>query len=167
MVEDCKMYHVLAQLPKDTWNAVRGLQSCRHAYSGHQTAVTVAWQTGRKVPTTASRDFKANGSTADFAELGSPHNYLICDITLDGPFDQLPDNFIKGDLLLEAILDARPDLKGSIDRYGNFAVGDQRYLVSLYLHYSTPNDLLPLEHCIEKSSPESVENCIANVMSLP
>ena len=31
----------------------------------------------------------------------------------DGPFDQLPDNFIEGETLREAILSVRPQLKGA------------------------------------------------------
>ena len=87
--------------------------------------------------------------------------------SLDGPFDQLPDNFIKGETLREAILDARPDLKGSIDRFGNYAVGEKRYLVSPYLHYSTPYDLVPLELCMKKLTSTSVEDCIVSLMPDP
>jgi hypothetical protein len=39
---------------------------------------------------------------------------------LDGPFDQLPENFIDGEALREAILAADPSVKGKIDRLGNF-----------------------------------------------
>lgn len=86
---------------------------------------------------------------------------------LDGPFDQLPDNFIKGKMLYDAILDARPDLKGSIDRYGNFSDADQRYLVSPYMHYDSPKDLVPLERCAKMTSPASIEDCIAYQMPKP
>jgi hypothetical protein len=34
----------------------------------------------------------------------------------DGPFDQLPDNFIEGDTLRDIILEVDPSLKGKIDR---------------------------------------------------
>ena len=37
----------------------------------------------------------------------------------DGPFDQLPDNFIEGDTLRQAIIDSDPGLKGKIDRLGH------------------------------------------------
>ncbi len=36
----------------------------------------------------------------------------------DGPFDQLPDNFIEGEALRDAILKVQPNLKGRIDRLG-------------------------------------------------
>ena len=38
----------------------------------------------------------------------------------DGPFDQLPENFIEGDALRDAILAVEPGVKGKIDRLGNF-----------------------------------------------
>jgi len=53
----------------------------------------------------------------------------------DGPFDQLPDNFIAGDTLRDAILAADPSLKGQIDRFGAFADGRSRYLIGPYLMY--------------------------------
>ena len=36
----------------------------------------------------------------------------------DGPFDQLPDNFIEGETLREAILAVRAKPAGKIDRVG-------------------------------------------------
>ena len=39
----------------------------------------------------------------------------------DGPFDQLPDNFIEGETLRNAILKVQPNLKGKIDRFGGTA----------------------------------------------
>src|SRR5207253_6833773 len=46
----------------------------------------------------------------------------------DGPFDQLPDNFIEGEALREAILAAEPKLAGEIARYGIWPGGQCRYL---------------------------------------
>ena len=66
---------------------------------------------------------------------------------LDGPFDQLPDNFIRGDILQRAILAVSPDLKGKIDRLGNFADGQTRYLIAPYLNYKTFKDLQVFEDC--------------------
>ncbi len=87
--------------------------------------------------------------------------------TLDGPFDQLPDNFIKGEVLRNAILHARPDLKGRIDRFGNFADGKERFLVSPYQSYFRPEDLKPLELCTKKAKPEKVEDCIISTIPPP
>jgi hypothetical protein len=67
----------------------------------------------------------------------------------DGPFDQLPDNFIEGNSLHDAILDVAPYLKGRIDRYGSSFDGETRYMISPYVHYSTEDDLLMFHHCAE------------------
>jgi hypothetical protein len=65
----------------------------------------------------------------------------------DGPFDQLPDNFIDGETLRNAILDIEPSLKGKIDRFGSSPDGADRYLISPYAHYRTEEDLLPFHEC--------------------
>ena len=41
----------------------------------------------------------------------------------DGPFDQLPENFIEGEDLREAIIAADPSAKGQIDRLGHYSEG--------------------------------------------
>lgn len=66
---------------------------------------------------------------------------------LDGPFDQLPDNFIKGDELRDAIIAADPNQKGRIDRYGNSPDGHSRYLIAPYIYYSSKEDLLMFDRC--------------------
>lgn len=66
---------------------------------------------------------------------------------LDGPFDQLPDNFLEGDVLKKAILAASPDLEEEIDRFGNFPGGDRRYLIAPYLQYETVDDLSIISQC--------------------
>lgn len=65
----------------------------------------------------------------------------------DGPFDQLPDNFIKGDELREAIIASDPSQKGRIDRYGNSPDGNSRFMIAPYLYYSTEQDLAIFERC--------------------
>jgi hypothetical protein len=65
----------------------------------------------------------------------------------DGPFDQLPDNFIEGETLREAILAVDPDLKGKIDRLGISPGGDDRYVIAPYRHYRTDDDLLVFHEC--------------------
>ena len=57
---------------------------------------------------------------------------------LDGPFDQLPENFIEGEALREAILAVDPSVKGKIDRLGNFSDGSGRFLIHPYLLYRQP-----------------------------
>ncbi len=65
----------------------------------------------------------------------------------DGPFDQLPDNFIEGEALRDAILAASPEAKGEIDRFGNFANGKDRYLIHPFLRYRGEADLTVFHRC--------------------
>jgi hypothetical protein len=65
---------------------------------------------------------------------------------LDGPFDQMPDNFIEGDSFRQAILAVEPDLKGQINRYGSFEDGG-RYAVEPYMEYRRPKDLEIFDRC--------------------
>lgn len=66
---------------------------------------------------------------------------------LDGPFDQLPDNFIDGDALRDSIVAAEPALAGKIDRFGAFVDGSARYLIAPYLRYHQPEELLAVHRC--------------------
>ncbi len=65
----------------------------------------------------------------------------------DGPFDQLPDNFIAGEALREAILAVRPQLKGEIDRFGASADGSIRFNVGPYLPYNQVRELDRIDAC--------------------
>jgi len=69
----------------------------------------------------------------------------------DGPFDQLPDNFIKGDQLQKALIDESPELAGQIDRFGNTDQGKSRVLVAPYLYFSHDSQLTAFSECAEKS----------------
>jgi hypothetical protein len=66
----------------------------------------------------------------------------------DGPFDQLPENFITSETLRGAILAVAPELAGRIDRLGNFADGSGRYLIHPYLLYRQPRDLAVFDRCV-------------------
>jgi hypothetical protein len=68
----------------------------------------------------------------------------------DGPFDQLPDNFIEGETLRNAILEVAPELKGKIDRFGGSADGARRYAIDPYLAYRSEKDLRPVHDCAVK-----------------
>jgi hypothetical protein len=68
----------------------------------------------------------------------------------DGPFDQLPDNFIEGEALREAILSVRPQLKGEIDRFGSAPDGSIRFMIGPYLPYRVISDLDPVHACAVK-----------------
>jgi hypothetical protein len=65
----------------------------------------------------------------------------------DGPFDQLPDNFINDESLRNAILEVEPHLKGKIDRYGIATDAASRYMVGPYLHYRTEEELDLFHEC--------------------
>lgn len=78
-----------------------------------------------------------------FAGSSRLNNYL------DGPFDQLPDNFLRGDTLREAILTMFPDKRGTIDRYGATPGGAERYAISPYIYYSDEAELKLFDACID------------------
>jgi hypothetical protein len=65
----------------------------------------------------------------------------------DGPFDQLPDNFVEGEDLREAILAVEPSLTGKIDRVGSAPDGSGRYLIGPYVYYRTEEDFRPFHEC--------------------
>jgi hypothetical protein len=67
----------------------------------------------------------------------------------DGPFDQLPDNFIEGESLRNAILDVAPYLKGRIDRFGSSFDGETRYMIAPYMQYATEDELSVFDRCAE------------------
>ena len=66
---------------------------------------------------------------------------------LDGPFDQLPDNFVEGDELRDAILQVDPSLAGRIDRFGNFNDAQARYLIGSYVDYGIEEELMYMHNC--------------------
>jgi hypothetical protein len=65
----------------------------------------------------------------------------------DGPFDQLPDNFIEGEALRDAILAVEPKLAGKIDRFGISPGGADRYMIGPYRHYRSEDELLVFHNC--------------------
>src|SRR5262249_52761692 len=65
----------------------------------------------------------------------------------DGPFDQLPDNFIAGEALRRIILQVQPSLAGKIDRLGGSPDGSSRYLIAPYLHYRSEDELYVFHQC--------------------
>jgi hypothetical protein len=74
----------------------------------------------------------------------------------DGPFDQLPDNFVEGDILRQAILQVQPSLKGKIDRFGGSPDGAVRFMISPYMAYKQLNELKPVHDCAmrKKKQPD-------------
>jgi hypothetical protein len=65
----------------------------------------------------------------------------------DGPFDQLPDSFLKGEELRNAILAVDPSLAGRIDRFGGSPDGSGRFLIAPYMHYGDQQQLLIFHQC--------------------
>lgn len=65
----------------------------------------------------------------------------------DGPFDQLPDNFVVGEALRSAILEVEPGFAGQIDRYGSSFDGTMRYAISPYMQYAAVKDLGRIHRC--------------------
>lgn len=65
----------------------------------------------------------------------------------DGPFDQLPDNFFKGDEFRQAVLTAYPDLAGEIDSHGNFKEQEGRILINPHINYSFVSELEAFRRC--------------------
>jgi hypothetical protein len=81
----------------------------------------------------------------------------------DGPFDQLPDNFIQGETLREALIQIDPKLKGQIDRFGAWPGGEQRYMIAPYFMYQNESDLMFFHRCATSrhTSAENYYACFA------
>jgi hypothetical protein len=60
---------------------------------------------------------------------------------------QLPENFIEGDILRNAIVASDPSVKGEIDRLGNFRGESGRYAIHPYMLYKKESDLLVFHTC--------------------
>lgn len=73
---------------------------------------------------------------------------------LDGPFDQLPDNFIEGDELKIALEAAFPSIKGKIDRFGNSEGGQNRILITPYVHYDSQYELQLFADCTSQADDD-------------
>ena len=78
--------------------------------------------------------------------IGAFHDNVAANNYLDGPFDQMPDNFIVGDTFRDAILAVAPDLKGKINRYGSFDDG-ARFAIAPYMEYRNPKELEIFDRC--------------------
>jgi len=81
----------------------------------------------------------------------------------DGPFDQLPDNFITSDKLMKSIETSDPSVAGKIDRFGYIKSSGGRYLIGPYLSYSDPWKLAVMDKCATDStiSREVYPSCFA------
>ncbi|PWV99082.1 hypothetical protein DFR52_104374 [Hoeflea marina] len=80
----------------------------------------------------------------------------------DGPFDQLPDNFIEGEKLRAAFLALSPEVEGQIDRWGNSADLTGRMLADPYVLYSEESELSQFDQCAAAATdPASYYPCFA------
>jgi hypothetical protein len=94
--------------------------------------------------------------------IGAYEANMLTNTWFDGPFDQLPDNFIKGEALRDALIAAYPDLKGRIDRFGGFPGGEERMGIDPYIPYRTVSDLSIFDRCAEaKRNSPSYYLCFA------
>jgi len=73
----------------------------------------------------------------------------------DGPFDQLPDNFIDGDVLRDALLTLSPEVEGQIDRLGNSLDLKGRMLVDPYILYDDQAELAAFDQCTAAAVDEA------------
>jgi hypothetical protein len=96
--------------------------------------------------------------------IGVYYGNVIANNYLDGPFDQMPDNFIKDDALQQAILSVDPELDGEITRYGSFSNG-ARFAIEPYMEYRTPNDLEVFDRCA--TNPRIPAKVYEACLSLP
>ena len=64
----------------------------------------------------------------------------------DGPFDQIPDNFIEGDMFRNTFLLSAPKFAFPIDRFGRTS-GSTRVLIRPYVLYRTEDDLRRVDRC--------------------
>lgn len=80
----------------------------------------------------------------------------------DGPFDQLPDNFVEGDALARALLALSPEVEGRIDRLGNSLDLMGRMLVDPYILYEEEADLAIFDQCTAAAvDEETYYPCLA------
>jgi hypothetical protein len=84
--------------------------------------------------------------------IGANRSNMRLNTYFDGPFDQLPDNFIAGETLRRAILEVDPGLKGQIDRFGRAPGGKARFMIGPYLPYQHIEDLYPFHQCASKKA---------------
>jgi hypothetical protein len=82
----------------------------------------------------------------------------------DGPFDQLPENFIAGDELRDAMIASEPGVKGAIDRLGNFTNGTGRFLIHPYMLYREVTDLAVFQRCVSSRQVKPAEQPLCFVI---
>jgi hypothetical protein len=98
--------------------------------------------------------------------IGAQENNMRVNNYFDGPFDQLPDNFVAGEALRQAILAVQPDLKGKIDRLGSDPSGEVRFSIDPYRPYLKVEDLYDIHRCAKaKVHAKSYYSCFSDVLA--
>lgn len=95
--------------------------------------------------------------------IGAYEPNMATNTYFDGPFDQLPDNFIEGDSMRDAMIASDPTLKGRIDRFGDFRSGGERVGLDPYWPYRSVADLYVFDRCAtaRQNEPSSYYRCFA------
>ena len=96
--------------------------------------------------------------------IGASRRQSELNTTLDGPFDQLPENFIAGDELRDAMIASEPDVKGTIDRLGNFKDRTGRFLIHPYMLYRQVSDLAVFQRCVASRQVKPAERPLCFVI---
>jgi hypothetical protein len=95
--------------------------------------------------------------------IGAHESNMRLNTYFDGPFDQLPDNFIEGEALRDAILEIQPNLKGKIDRFGSDPSGEVRFGIDPYVPYKKVDDLYAIHRCaLGKLKAATYYSCFAS-----
>jgi hypothetical protein len=94
--------------------------------------------------------------------IGAHERNMLLNTYFDGPFDQLPDNFIEGEALRDAILLVQPNLKGKIDRFGSDPAGEVRFGIDPYMPYRKVDDLSVIHKCaLSRLKMQTYYGCFA------
>jgi hypothetical protein len=95
--------------------------------------------------------------------IGAYEPNMATNTYFDGPFDQLPDNFIEGNSLRDALIANDPSLKGHIDRFGGLPGGAERLGIDPYWPYRSVSDLYIFDRCAtaRQNKPSSYYLCFA------
>src|SRR5262249_33062672 len=83
--------------------------------------------------------------------IGVHEDNLRLNTHFDGPFDQLPDNFIEGESLRSAILDASPEFKGKIARFRRPQASKFRYSIKPYAPYFELREPERIDRCAQRN----------------
>jgi hypothetical protein len=93
--------------------------------------------------------------------IGVHHNNATRNNHYDGPFDQLPDNYVEQTRIQQFIEEAYPEAKGLVDRFGVYVNQPGARLVIIpYIQYKEDKDLDFVLACQEKKGQVSFMRCI-------